>query len=247
MVLQVDGLNKSFGEKVVLKDVSFKLKMGEILAIIGPSGAGKTTILRCINGLEKSDKGTVKIDGTYLCRDYNNKTIYATNEEMKIIRKKIGLVFQNYSLFPHMSVMENIIEAPINAFGISKKEAKDRALELLNIMGLSDKKDAYPFELSGGQKQRVAIARACALNPKIMCLDEPTSALDPELREGIANIIEDLAKDDMGVLIITHDMAFAERVANKVIFMEDGQIIKEASKEDFFNNLEDERIKRFIT
>lgn len=247
MVLQVDGLNKSFGEKVVLKDVSFKLKMGEILAIIGPSGAGKTTILRCINGLEKSDKGTVKIDGTYLCRDYNNKTIYATNEEMKIIRKKIGLVFQNYNLFPHMSVMENIIEAPINAFGISKKEAKDRALELLNIMGLSDKKDAYPFELSGGQKQRVAIARACALNPKIMCLDEPTSALDPELREGIANIIEDLAKDDMGVLIITHDMAFAERVANKVIFMEDGQIIKEASKEDFFNNLEDERIKRFIT
>ena len=149
---------------------------------------------------------------------------------MKIIRKKIGLVFQNYNLFPHMSVMENIIEAPINAFGISKKEAKDRALELLNIMGLSDKKDAYPFELSGGQKQRVAIARACALNPKIMCLDEPTSALDPELREGIANIIEDLAKDDMGVLIITHDMAFAERVANKVIFMEDGQIIKKLVK-----------------
>ena len=247
MVLQVDGLNKSFGEKVVLKDVSFKLKMGEILAIIGPSGAGKTTILRCINGLEKSDKGTVKIDGTYLCRDYNNKSIYATNEEMKIIRKKIGLVFQNYNLFPHMSVMENIIEAPINAFGIPKKEAKDKALELLNIMGLADKKDSYPFELSGGQKQRVAIARACALNPKIMCLDEPTSALDPELREGIANIIEDLAKDDMGVLIITHDMAFAERVANKVIFMEDGQIVKEASKEDFFNNLEDERIKRFIT
>ncbi len=166
---------------------------------------------------------------------------------MKIIRKKIGLVFQNYNLFPHMSVMENIIEAPINAFGIPKKEAKDKALELLNIMGLADKKDSYPFELSGGQKQRVAIARACALNPKIMCLDEPTSALDPELREGIANIIEDLAKDDMGVLIITHDMAFAERVANKVIFMEDGQIVKEASKEDFFNNLEDERIKRFIT
>ncbi|NLP45534.1 MAG: amino acid ABC transporter ATP-binding protein [Epulopiscium sp.] len=246
MVLQVDGLHKSFDGKTVLKDVSFQLKAGEILAIIGPSGAGKTTILRCINALEKSDRGTIKIDGTYLCRD-DNKSIYATNEEMKTIRKKIGLVFQNYNLFPHMSVMENIIEAPINAFGVSKKEAMDKAVELLNIMGLLDKKDSYPFELSGGQKQRVAIARACALNPKIMCLDEPTSALDPELREGIANIIEDLAKDNMGILIITHDMAFAERVANKVIFMENGQIVTEASKEDFFNHLKDERIKRFIT
>ena len=247
MVLQVNGLNKSFGEKAVLKDVSFQLKTGEILAIIGPSGAGKTTILRCINGLEKSDKGTVKIDGAYLCRDYNNKIVYANNEQMKFIRKRIGLVFQNYNLFPHMSVMENIMEALINALGIRKKEAKNRALELLNTMGLVDKKDSYPFELSGGQKQRVAIARACALNPKIMCLDEPTSALDPELREGIANIIEDLAKNDMGVLIITHDMAFAERVANKVIFMEDGRIIKEGSKEDFFNKLEDNRIRRFIS
>jgi len=247
MVLQVDGLNKSFGDKAVLKDVSFQLNTGEILAIIGPSGAGKTTILRCINGLEKSNKGTIKIDGAYLCRDHNNKITYATSEEMKFIRKRIGLVFQNYNLFPHMSVMENIIEAPINAFGIPKVEAEDKALELLNIMGLTDKRDSYPFELSGGQRQRVAIARACALNPKIMCLDEPTSALDPELREGIANIIEDLAKDNMGVLIITHDMAFAERVAHKIIFMEDGKIIKEDSKDDFFNNLKDERIKRFIT
>ena len=134
MVLQVDGLHKSFDGKTVLKDVSFQLKAGEILAIIGPSGAGKTTILRCINALEKSDRGTIKIDGTYLCRDDNNKSIYATNEEMKTIRKKIGLVFQNYNLFPHMSVMENIIEAPINAFGVSKKEAMNKSVELLNIM-----------------------------------------------------------------------------------------------------------------
>ena len=146
-----------------------------------------------------------------------------------------------------MSVMENIVEAPINVIGISKEEAEHRALELLNSMGLSDKRDSYPFELSGGQQQRVAIARACALNPKIMCLDEPTSALDPELREGIASIIEDLAGDDMGVLIITHDMAFAERVADRIIFMEEGRIIKEGSNDEFFGNLRDSRIKRFIS
>ncbi|HHV38329.1 MAG TPA: amino acid ABC transporter ATP-binding protein [Tepidimicrobium sp.] len=247
MILEVDGLNKSFGDKAVLKDVSFQLKAREILAIIGPSGAGKTTILRCINALEKSDSGTIKIDGAYLCKDHNNRTIYASNEEMKFIRKRIGLVFQNYNLFPHMSVMENIVEAPINVIGISKEEAEHRALELLNSMGLSDKRDSYPFELSGGQQQRVAIARACALNPKIMCLDEPTSALDPELREGIASIIEDLAGDDMGVLIITHDMAFAERVADRIIFMEEGRIIKEGSNDEFFGNLRDSRIKRFIS
>ena len=247
MVLEVDGLNKSFGDKTVLRDVSFQLDTKEILAIIGPSGAGKTTILRCINALEKSDGGTVKIDGDYLCKDDDSGSIYASNEEMKSIRKSIGLVFQNYNLFPHMSVMENIIEAPINVIGVSKQEAEQRAMELLESMGLVDKKDSYPFQLSGGQQQRVAIARACALNPKIMCLDEPTSALDPELREGIANVIQRLAGDDMGVLIITHDMAFAERVADRIIFMEEGEIVKEGSNEDFFGNLRDSRIRRFIS
>lgn len=246
MVLEVDGLNKSFGGKQVLKDISFQMKVGEILTIIGPSGAGKTTILRCINSLEECDSGTIKIDGEYLCKDNGNKSIYANPKEMKSIRKKIGLVFQNYNLFPHMSVMQNIIEAPVNVFGISKREAIDKALELLRIMELEDKRDSYPFELSGGQKQRVAIARACALNPKIMCLDEPTSALDPELREGIANIIERLANNNMSILIITHDMAFAERVADKIIFMEDGKIAQEGKKEDFFNNFEDDRIRKFI-
>jgi len=247
LVLEVDGLNKSFGDKTVLRDVSFQLDTKEILAIIGPSGAGKTTILRCINALEKSDGGTVKIDGGYLCKDDDSGSIYASNEEMKSIRKSIGLVFQNYNLFPHMSVMENIIEAPINVIGVSKQEAEQRAMELLESMGLVDKKDSYPFQLSGGQQQRVAIARACALNPKIMCLDEPTSALDPELREGIANVIQGLAGDDMGVLIITHDMAFAERVADRIIFMEEGEIVKEGSNEDFFGNLRDSRIRRFIS
>ncbi len=238
MVLEVDGLNKSFGGKKILENISFQLQVGEILAIIGPSGAGKTTILRCINNLEKCDNGTIKIDGNYLCKDYNDESIYATFEEMKFIRKKIGLVFQNYNLFPHMSVMENIIEAPVNGFGIPRKRAIDEALKLLNIVGLVDKKDSYPFELSGGQKQRVAIARACALKPKVMCLDEPTSALDPELREGVVNIIKGLAKDNMGILIITHDMDFVKRVANRIIFLENGRIVQEGDK--------NERIKNFM-
>ncbi|MCF6460391.1 amino acid ABC transporter ATP-binding protein [Clostridium sp. Cult3] len=247
IVLEVYRLNKSFGGKQVLKDISFQLKAGEILAIIGPSGAGKTTILRCISNLEKCDSGIIKIDGQHLCDDCNGKSIYAKTEEMKCIREKIGLVFQNYNLFPHMSVIENIIEAPINVLGIPKEEAIDKALALLNIMGLKDKADSYPFQLSGGQKQRVAIARACMLNPKIMCFDEPTSALDPELREGVANIIEELASNGMSVLIITHDMFFAERVANKIIFMEDGQIIQESKKDDFFNDFQDDRIRKYMT
>lgn len=246
MVLQVNRLSKSFGGKKVLNNISFQLKAGEILAIIGPSGAGKTTILRCINSLEKCDKGTIKIEGFYLCKDYNGKSIYANSKEMKIIRKKIGLVFQNYNLFPHMSVIENIIEAPINVFGVPKGKAVDKALELLKAMGLEDKVNSYPFQLSGGQKQRVAIARACALNPKIMCLDEPTSALDPELKEEIANIIEKLANDNMSILIITHDMGFAKRIANRIIFMEEGQIVQEGRKEEFFDNFQDDRIRKFV-
>jgi len=246
MVLKVDGLNKSFGKKRILKDISFELNTGEILTIIGPSGAGKTTLLRCINGLEKSDRGTIFIDNAYLCRDYNDKNIYARSREMKEIRQKIGMVFQNYNLFPHMTVMENIIEAPIHVLGLSRDEAINRAYELLESLGLEDKTDSYPFQLSGGQKQRVAIARALCLNPKILCLDEPTSALDPELRGGIASIIENLASKGMAILIITHDMDFAKRVATRVIFMEDGRIIKEGEKEEFFNSFKDDRIRKFM-
>ncbi|NLY68090.1 MAG: amino acid ABC transporter ATP-binding protein [Tissierellia bacterium] len=246
MVLKVDWLNKSFGKKRILKDISFELNTGEILTIIGPSGAGKTTLLRCINGLEKSDRGTIFIDNAYLCRDYNDKNIYARSREMKEIRQKIGMVFQNYNLFPHMTVMENIIEAPIHVLGLSRDEAVNRAYELLESLGLEDKTDSYPFQLSGGQKQRVAIARALCLNPKILCLDEPTSALDPELRGGIASIIENLASKGMAILIITHDMDFAKRVATRVIFMEDGRIIKEGEKEEFFNSFKDDRIRKFM-
>jgi polar amino acid transport system ATP-binding protein len=247
MALEVQGLYKSFSGKPVLKDINFNLKQGETLAILGRSGAGKTTILRCINNLTKCDRGTIKVDDMYLCKEENGVTSYAKPATMLNIRKKLGMVFQNFNLFPHMSVMQNIVEAPINVFSVPKKKAHEKAAELLEMLGLSDKADSYPFELSGGQKQRVAIARACALNPKIMCLDEPTSALDPELREGIASIIENLAQDGMGILIITHDMNFAKRVASRVIFMDDGQITQESSKKEFFDSINDKRIKSFVT
>lgn len=237
MLLNVQGLNKSFKGKVVLKDISFQLKKGEVLAILGKSGAGKTTLLRCINGLEQCDHGTIEIDDRNLWVEKNGKSVYADIKEVRAIRKKLGMVFQNLNLFPHMSVLENIVEAPINANNIPRVEAENGALKLLKAMGLQEKMNSYPFELSGGERQRVAIARACALNPYIMCFDEPTSALDTELREGIAMIIEELAKNNMAVLIITHDMAFAKRVAERIIFMEDGKILEDSPKEEFFNKL----------
>lgn len=246
MVLEVQGLYKSFAGKPVLKDINFNLERGEILAVLGPSGAGKTTLLRCINYLTKCDRGTIKVDGLYLCKTENGSAVYAKPATVMEIRKKLGMVFQNFNLFPHMSVLQNIMEAPVNVFGVPKEEAREKAMELLEMLGLSDKAHSYPFELSGGQKQRVAIARACALNPKVMCMDEPTSALDPELREGIATIIENLAREGMGILIITHDMNFAKRVATRILFLDEGQIIKESSKEEFFECLENERIRRFV-
>lgn len=246
MILRVEGLYKSFKGVPVLRDVSFELRSGEILAILGRSGAGKTTVLRCINNLVRCDGGTIEVDGMHLCRDDDGKSIYAKPAQMLSLRKKLGLVFQNFNLFPHMSVLENIIEAPINVFGVPKSEAVAKARELLKTLDLEEKVDAYPFELSGGQKQRLAIARALALNPMVMGLDEPTSALDPELREGIAAIMEDLAREGMGVLLVTHDMAFAKRVAHRVIFMEDGSIVEEGSKEEFFGNMENERVKSFV-
>jgi polar amino acid transport system ATP-binding protein len=247
MIIKVESINKSFNGKPVIKDISFEVGEGEIVSIIGPSGAGKTTILRCINGLERCDSGRIEVCGMNLCCEENSKSVYPSLKKLREVKSNIGMVFQGYNLFPHMSVLENIIEAPINAFNVSRKEAEDRASQLLNILELSNKVNSYPFELSGGEKQRVAIARACALNPKLMCFDEPTSALDPELTEGIASIIEKLAKDNMAILIITHDMAFAKRVSDRIIFIDDGKILMEGTKDEFFSNLEDDRIKRFLT
>ncbi len=246
MVLEIEGLYKSFDGEIVLNDVSFQMDKGEIVAVIGPSGAGKTTLLRCINGLEKSDRGLIKIDGYSVCNDKKDNAQRCSKKELKEIRKRVGYVFQNFNLFPHMSVMENIIEAPIYVAKMDKKEAEKKAKGLLERLGLSEKVFAYPFQLSGGQQQRVAIARACALDPILMCFDEPTSALDPEMRGGIANIIEGLAEDNMAILVITHDMSFAKRIAHRMLFMEDGFLTEVGKKENGFEDMDSKRIMSYI-
>jgi len=214
MGISVVNLNKSFKRERVLKDISFEANKGEILAIIGQSGAGKTTLLRCIAGLEAYDSGIIII---------GDDSEDAIQKNKKGIRRKVGMVFQSYHLFPHMRVIENICEAPISVLGLSREEAEKKAMELLEIVGLSEKKLAYPFELSGGQKQRVAIARACAMEPEVICFDEPTSALDPQSSEGVAALMEDLAKRDMVVITVTHDMDLAKRIGKKVLEICNGE------------------------
>ncbi|CEH34635.1 amino acid ABC transporter ATP-binding protein [Romboutsia lituseburensis] len=206
-MLKVNKLNKSFGENKVLNDISFELKSGEIGVLLGKSGTGKTTILRCINGLEEFDRGEITVD------DISIKNVKDINK----IRNKTGMVFQNFNLFPHMSVLENIIQAPISVAKISKEEAVNTAKKLLKLVDLEDKINSYPFELSGGQKQRVAIARACALTPKVLCFDEPTSALDAESIKKVINIINELKNKKIAILIITHDIGFANEIGDKII------------------------------
>lgn len=222
-MLKVSGLKKRFGDNQVLKDVDLELYEGEVVVIVGPSGGGKTTLLRSINGLETCEEGTIEVNGKILCKDGK----YADKKLLKEIKKDLGLVFQNFNLFPHMSVIENIIEAPIKVLKEKKDEALKRAEEILEFLCLSDKKDNYPCELSGGQKQRVAIGRALALNPKVMCFDEPTSALDPSLTKDVAELIKKLSSKGMAMLIITHDMEFAKIVSDKIVSMDKGKIIRE--------------------
>lgn len=217
-MLKIQGLKKSFGKSEVLKGIDLEVKSGEIVVIVGPSGGGKTTLLRCVNGLEHCDEGTIEIDNKYLCEN----GVYVDKKKFNEARSEIGLVFQNFNLFPHMSVLENLIEAPKRVLKKSDEDAKKRAEEILSFLGLADKLENYPYELSGGQKQRVAIGRALALNPKLMCFDEPTSALDPGLTGEVANLIRSLAKNGMSMLIITHDMNFATKVADKIYSMNNG-------------------------
>jgi polar amino acid transport system ATP-binding protein len=244
MVLQVENITKSFKTQVAVNDLSFSLAEGEILALIGKSGAGKTTALRCICGLERVDEGTIVVDGLPLC----TKGVYGDYKEVRKVRQKVGMVFQNFNLFPHLSVLENIIESPVRVYGMKKEEAKVKAMDFLQKLDLAEKAEAYPHELSGGQKQRVAIARACVLEPKVICFDEPTSALDPQLSEEIAYVIKDLAKErNLSVLIITHDMNFAKRTADRVIFMENGEAVEEGRTETLFKDVSNERIQKFMT
>lgn len=223
-MLKVEGLEKNFGKNKVLKGVNLQLKEGEITVIVGPSGGGKTTLLRCINGLTDPDKGSIIINGKYL---YKDGAAASKKDEIEI-RKEIGLVFQSFNLFPHMSVLDNITEAPRVVLGLSKEVAGKKATEILNFLGLFDKKDNYPCELSGGQKQRVAIGRALAMEPKLICFDEPTSALDPGLTGEVANLIKKLAVEkSMTVLIITHDMTFGTNVADRILSMDKGILNEE--------------------
>ncbi len=246
-MLEVKNVSKSFGELCVLRDISFNVEKGEVVAIIGPSGSGKSTLLRCINQLEKASGGTIKVCGMdMLEQTESGKTVYASSKTLRDIRLKIGLVFQNFNLFPHMNVLRNITEAPVRVLKQNKADAEKKAMELLGKMGLSDKARAYPCELSGGQQQRVSIARALALNPDMLFFDEPTSALDPELTGEILKVIKELAADGMTMVIVTHEMAFARDVADHVIFMEGGLIVEEGTPEQLFGNTSNERTKQFL-
>ena len=246
-MLEVKNLSKSFGQLDVLKDISFSVEKGDVIAIIGPSGSGKSTLLRCINQLEKANGGVIKICGLdMLVKNEKGKTVYADSKTLRDIRLKIGLVFQNFNLFPHFSVLRNVTEAPVRVLKQNKADAEKKAMELLGKMGLADKAKSYPCELSGGQQQRVSIARALALNPEMLFFDEPTSALDPELTGEILKVIKNLAADGMTMVIVTHEMAFARDVADHVIFMEGGVIVEEGTPEQLFGNTANERTKQFL-
>ncbi|WP_160685179.1 amino acid ABC transporter ATP-binding protein [Clostridium sp. C2-6-12] len=219
-MLKINNVRKKFGNTEVLKGVNLEISQGEILVVVGHSGGGKTTLLRCVNALEHCDNGDIEINGKTLCKDGK----YVEKNELKEIRKDIGLVFQNFNLFPHMTVLENLIEAPQRVLGWSREESIKKAEETLGFLNLLEKKNNYPFELSGGQKQRVAIGRALVLEPKIMCFDEPTSALDPGLTGEVANLIKSLSSKGMSMMIITHDMDFAKNVSDRIVSMNEGRL-----------------------
>lgn len=233
----VQNLVKKFGDNTVLNNVSTSIREGDVVCIIGPSGSGKSTFLRCLNRLEDITSGQIVIDGA----DLTDK-----NTNINQTRQHIGMVFQHFNLFPHLSVIENITLAPIDLKGETSAEAKERAAKLLKTVGLEDKKDVYPDSLSGGQKQRVAIARALAMNPNIMLFDEPTSALDPEMVGDVLNVMKKLAKDGMTMVIVTHEMGFAKEVANRVMFIDDGNFLEDGSPEEIFNHPKNERTKDFL-
>ena len=242
-IVKVENLSKSFGKLEVIKDVSFSVEKGQVLGIIGPSGSGKSTMMRCINQLETVSGGTIEICGETLVKD----GIYADKKKLREIGLHSGLVFQNFNLFPHFSVLKNITEAQIHVLKRSKAEAEEIARKLLAKMGLQDKEAAYPCELSGGQQQRVSIARALALNPDILFFDEPTSALDPELTGEILKVIRELADEKMTMVVVTHEMAFARDLCDTIIFMDGGVIVEQGKAMDLINNPQNERTKAFLS
>ena len=236
-MINVENLSKNFGNLKVLKNISTTINKGEIISIIGPSGSGKSTFLRCINKLEEPTEGHIYIDGMDLM---DKKT------DINKIRERVGMVFQHFNLFPNMTVLENLTLSPTIVKKESKEEAEKYASYLLEKVGLSDKANSYPTQLSGGQKQRIAIARALAMKPEVILFDEPTSALDPEMIKEVLDVMRDLAKEGMTMLIVTHEMGFARNVGNRILFMDNGEIIEDCSPKDFFENPTNDRIKDFL-
>ena len=235
-IIQVKGLKKNFGALQVLKGVDAAIEENEVVCIIGPSGSGKSTFLRCLNRLEEITEGEILIDGVHLSKENEND-----------VRTEMGMVFQSFNLFPHMSVLDNVTIGPRKVRGIDRKEAEKKALELLARVGLRDKADGYPSSLSGGQKQRVAIARALAMNPKIILFDEPTSALDPEMVGEVLDVMKGLTHGGMTLVIVTHEMGFAKEVADRVLFMDEGYIIEQGTPDEIFSHPKEERTKNFLS
>ncbi|NLY87490.1 MAG: amino acid ABC transporter ATP-binding protein [Clostridiales bacterium] len=242
-ILEVKNFNKSFGDVEVLRGIDFELKKGEVLAIIGPSGGGKTTLLRCINFLERAEEGIMKVKGKVI---FDGKNSRMTEAELRQNRLHFGLVFQQFNLFPQYTAVQNIVLAPNLLKKADKKTNKKNALRLLKRVGLADKADNYPCELSGGQQQRVAIARALAMNPDILCFDEPTSSLDPEITGEVLRVIKQLADENTTMIIVTHEMGFAKEVADKVIFIDEGKIVEQGDPKVIFDNPNTDRLKNFL-
>ncbi len=244
-VLQVDGISKSFDGVEVVKDVSLEVHSGETISILGPSGSGKSTLLRCINWLEKPDRGDVYLAGKRVGRKEDGQLM--SDRELASVRAQMGMVFQSFNLWPHFTVLQNVIESPVHVLGLSKDDAVVRAERLLEKVGLEAKRDAYPYSLSGGQKQRVAIARALAMEPTVMLFDEPTSSLDPELVGEVLSVMGDLVAEGMTMVVVTHEMSFARDVCQEVVFMNDGQVLERSTPESFFSNPQTDRAQRFLT
>lgn len=246
-VVNLGHARKAFGSNEVLKDISLTVNQGDVLSIIGPSGGGKSTLLRCMTLLETLDAGSLAYGDVKVAEaDSTGKAVYGGKDVLAQAKERYGLVFQNFNLFPHFTVLQNVTDALISVQKRPKEEALARGRELLAKMGLADKEDMVPCELSGGQQQRVAIARAIATNPEIIFFDEPTSALDPELTGEVLSVMRDLANEGMTMLVVTHEMGFARTVSNKVIFMEDGVIVEQGSSKEFFENPKEERTKAFL-
>ena len=244
-ILKIENLKKGFDGLHVIKDVSLTVNEGEVVSVIGPSGGGKSTLLRCATLLERMDGGSLSYMGRFAAKDVNGVSEYVSKKELRELRHTFGLVFQNFNLFPHYTVLKNITDAPISVDGVPKKDAEEKAFELLEKLGLKEKADAYPYQLSGGQQQRVSIARALARNPKILFFDEPTSALDPMLTAEVLKVIRGLAEQKMTMVIVTHEMDFARELSDRIVFLQEGVIRAQGTPDEVFNS-DNQYVKEFV-